>query len=147
MQLVRDIMTSTVRTLHRDTIVSDVEKIFSANKISGAPLVDESGSMVGFVSKSDISRFDSTGDDPFYARAYEIANPKVITTVPSESIVQAAQQMLEEHVHHLVVVDGQDIAGVLSAFDFVRVVASASGDLPNEDICREATGSVTKNDT
>jgi len=130
MQLVRDIMTSTVRTLHRDTVISDVEKVFLTNKIGGAPLVDDSGIAVGFISKSDISRFDSTGDDPFYARAHEIANPKVIATAPSASIAQAAQLMLDEHVHHLVVMDGQNIVGVLSAFDFVRVAASASGDNP-----------------
>jgi CBS domain-containing protein len=128
MQLVRDIMTSTVRTLHPDTVISDVEKVFLTNKISGAPLVDDKGTAVGFISKSDISRFDSTGDDPFYARANEIANPKVIATEPSASIVQAAQLMLHEHVHHLVVMDGQSIVGVLSAFDFLKVVASASGD-------------------
>ncbi len=128
MLLVRDIMTSKVRTLHRDTVISDVEKVFLTNKISGAPLVDDTGTAVGFVSKSDISRFDSTGDDPFYARAHEIANPNVITAEPSASIMEAAQLMLDEHVHHLVVMDGQDIVGVLSAFDFVRVVASASGD-------------------
>jgi CBS domain-containing protein len=130
MQSVREIMTSTVQTLHRDTVISDVEKVFLTNKISGAPLVDDTGTAVGFISKSDISRFDSTGDDPFYARAHEIANPKVIATEPSASIAQAAQLMLSEHVHHLVVMDGQDIVGVLSAFDFVRVVASASGENP-----------------
>jgi len=130
MQRVRDIMTSTVQTLHRDTVISDVEKVFLANKISGAPLVDDTGTAVGFISKSDISRFDSTGDDPFYARAHEIANPKVIATEPSASIEQAAQLMLHERVHHLVVMDGQNIVGVLSAFDFVRVVASASGENP-----------------
>ena len=130
MQRVRDIMTSTVRTLHRDTVVSDVENVFLTKKISGAPLVDDTGTAVGFISKSDISRFDLTGDDPFYARAHEIANPKVIATEPSASIAQAAQLMLSEHVHHLVVMDGQNIVGVLSAFDFVRVAASASGENP-----------------
>ena len=128
MQLVRDIMTSTVQTLHPDAVISDVEKVFLINKISGAPLVDDKGTAVGFISKSDISRFDSTGDDPFYARAHEIANPKLIATEPSASIAQAAQLMLSEHVHHLVVMDGQDIVGVLSAFDFLKVVASAPGD-------------------
>jgi len=126
MQCVSDIMTSTVHTLSRDTVICDVEKAFLSNSISGAPLVDDSGTVVGFISKSDISRFDSTGDDPFYARAYEIANPKVITTEPSASIEEAAQLMLHEHVHHLVVMDGQKIIGVLSAFDFVRLAASAS---------------------
>ena len=128
MNFVRDIMTSTVRTVHRDTVISAVEEVFLTNNISGAPLVDDSGTAVGFISKSDISRFDSTGDDPFYARAHEIANPKVITTEPSASIDAAAGLMLHEHVHHLVVMDGQTIVGVLSAFDFVRVVAAASGD-------------------
>lgn len=128
MQLVRDIMTSTVRTLHRDTVICDVEKAFLKSNISGAPIVDDLGTVVGFVSKSDISRFDSTGDDPFYARAYEIANPKVIKIEPSASVEAAAQLMLHEHLHHLVVMDGQTVVGVLSAFDFVKVVAAASGD-------------------
>jgi len=128
MRLVRDIMTSTVRTLHRDTIICDVEKAFLRDNISGAPLLDDTGTTVGFISKSDISRFDATGDDPFYARTYEIANPKLITTEPSASIEEAAELMLQEHVHHLVVMDGQNIVGVLSAFDFVKVVAAALGD-------------------
>ena len=59
MQLVRDIMTSTVCTLSRDTLICDVEKAFQREKISGAPLVDDTGTAVGFISKSDISRFDS----------------------------------------------------------------------------------------
>jgi len=130
MRLVRDYMTSQIQTLHHETVVCDVEKAFLKSNISGAPLVDDSESVVGFVSKSDISRFDSTGDDPFYTRAYEIANPRVITVESSESIEVAAQRMLNEHVHHLVVMDGQTIAGMLSAFDFVRLVANASGDNP-----------------
>jgi CBS domain-containing protein len=125
MRLVRDIMATNVQTLHRATIISEVEKVFLTHNISGAPLMDDTGTAVGFISKSDISRFDSTGDDPFYARAYEIANPKLIATEPSASVEEAAQLMLDEHVHHLVVLDGQKMVGVLSAFDFVRLVASA----------------------
>lgn len=36
--------------------------------------------------------------------------------------------MLDEHVHHLVVTEGSTIVGVLSAFGFVKLVATASGD-------------------
>jgi CBS domain-containing protein len=130
MRLVRDYMTSQVESLHHETVICDVEKAFLKSSISGAPLVDDSGKMVGFISKSDISRFDSTGDDPFYTRAYEIANPRVITVESSAPIEAAAQLMLNEHIHHLVVMDGQTIVGILSAFDFVRLVANASGDNP-----------------
>jgi len=116
-------MTTSVQTMHRDTIICAVEGIFDTHKISGAPLVDDSDNLVGFVSKSDISRFDSTGDDPNYARVYEIASPKVITVEPSASIEKAAQKMFHEHVHHLVVMEDETMVGVLSAFDFVRIVA------------------------
>jgi CBS domain-containing protein len=120
---VRNIMTTSVQTINRDTVICEVDSVFNIHKISGVPLVDDSGRLVGFVSKSDISRFDATGDDPNYARVYEIASPKVITIEPSESIAVAAQKMIHEHVHHLVVVEGGKMVGVLSTFDFVRIVA------------------------
>lgn len=124
MQNVHDIMIPTVRTIHRDTILCDVEGTFVTHEISGAPLIDDSGDLVGFVSKSDITRFDSMGEDPSYARVHEIANPKVITIEQSASIEEAAQIMLHEHVHHLVVVEKETMVGVLSAFDFVKLMAN-----------------------
>ncbi|MCP4432841.1 MAG: CBS domain-containing protein [Gammaproteobacteria bacterium] len=127
MQSVSEIMSTVVRTIHRDTIICDLEAIFIRYKISGAPLVDDSGKLAGFVSKSDVSRFDSTGEDPNYARVYEIACPVVIATTPSTSIESAAQKMLEAHVHHLVVMEDEHLVGVLSSFDYVKFVAQGSG--------------------
>jgi predicted transcriptional regulator len=60
MQLVRDIMTSTVRTLHPDTVIGDVEKVVLTNKISSAPLAD-TGTEVGFVSKK-VRKFVTKND-------------------------------------------------------------------------------------
>jgi CBS domain-containing protein len=114
--------------MNRDTIVRDVEGIFVRNKISGAPLTDDLGRLVGFVSKSDVTRFDSTGDDPNYAKVHEIANPKVITVDPAASIQEAAQRMLDEQVHHLVVVEKETLVGMLSALDFVRLSAMDESD-------------------
>ena len=123
MRTVHDIMTTTVQTIHHHTFVCEVEGIFLTHKISGAPLIDDLGNLVAFVSMTDITHFDSTGGDPNYARVYEIANPKVITIGSGASIEDAAQKMLHEHVHHLVVMEEATMVGVLSAFDFVRLVA------------------------
>lgn len=127
MKSVSDIMTTTVRTVHRDTKIGELEDIFAAAKISGAPLVDDSGRLAGFVTKSDISRFDSTGDDPFFVSVQDIASPRAITVGPTSSIQEAAQTMLDEHVHHLVVTDKGSIVGVLSAFDFVSLAVELLG--------------------
>jgi CBS domain-containing protein len=129
MQIVSDIMTTTVRTIHRDTMVCEAEGIFVKHKISGAPLIDDSGDSVGFVSKSDVTRFYSTDDDPNCVSVYEIASPKVMTIKPSASLEKAAQKMVLKRVDHLVVMADETMVGVLSVPDFVKIVAEN----PSED--------------
>jgi CBS domain-containing protein len=124
MQKVSDIMSSSVRTIHRDLSVCDLEEIFVTNKISGGPVIDNSGALVGFVTKSDVTRFDSTGEDPNYTSVFEIASPLVILISPETSIEEAAQRMIDKNVHHLVVAEGEELLGILSSFDFVKFVAS-----------------------
>jgi len=124
MKEVRDIMTKTVQTVLYDTSVGHLEDMFAAQNISAAPLVNDQDKMVGFVTKSDISRFDSMGDDPFFVKVHSIASRKVVTVQPATSIADAGQKMLDEHVHHLVVIEGEAIVGILSAFDFVKLAVT-----------------------
>ena len=124
MNAVRELMTKAVQTVHFDTAIGHLEDIFTDQGISGAPLVDDEDNLVGFVTKSDISRFDSTGDDAFFVKVRSIASPTVITVAPDSSIEEAAQKMLDEHVHHLVVIEDGSIVGILSAFDFVKLAIS-----------------------
>ena len=126
---VRDIMTTSVITIHRDSSIGNVDDIFVAQKISGAPVITDLGDVVGFVSKSDIIRFNSTGEDPAYVRVHEITHPQVISIPVSASIAEAADKILDEHVHHLVVVDEKDMVGLLSSLDFVEIVARNSDKL------------------
>jgi len=128
MKAVRDVMTENVSTVHFETSIGHLEDIFSAKNISGAPLVDDQDKIVGFVTKSDISRFDSMGDDPFFVKVHTIASPKVITVQPDTSIEDAGQMMLDEYVHHLVVLEGGAIAGIVSTFDFVSIAVSLLGE-------------------
>lgn len=123
MKSVLDIMTTSVRTIHHNTFIGEVEGIFVTQKISAAPVVDDLGDTVGFVSKSDITRFCSTGEDPAYAKVHEIVHPKVISIESSASVGEAADKMLDEHVHNLVVIDEEDMVGVVSSLDFVELVA------------------------
>lgn len=127
-------MTPAVEALHRDQSIGEAERVFVTQNISGVPVKDDIGDLVGFVSKTDIIRFDSIGEDPTYTRLHEIANPKVFTIESSEPINVAAQKMLQDHVHHLVVMEGDSMVGVLSAFDFVRIAAEFSANDVDEDI-------------
>ena len=123
MLTVENIMTKNVTSINHSTLISEVEGLFVTHNISGAPIVDNLNQLVGFVSKSDITRFDSLGEDSSYARVSEIANPNVITIPSTATLENAAQLMLKKHTHHLVVIDNYKIVGVLSSLDFVMLIA------------------------
>lgn len=127
MIIVGDIMTTNIQTIHHDAYISDLADFFVANNISGTPIVDDSDTVVGFVSKSDVVRFDSMGGDPTYVRLNEIATHRVVTIRSTEKIKIAAETMLHENIHHLVVKDNHNLVGVISSFDFVKLAASANG--------------------
>ena len=50
----RDIMTTHVITVTSETTVKDVAKILTNNRISGVPVVDRKGKILGIVSEADI---------------------------------------------------------------------------------------------
>lgn len=121
---VQDIMTTTVITVHRDTLVSEVAELFVAKALSGAPIIDDLGDVAGFVSKSDIVRFNLMKDEFSDVAVHEISSPQVIFIAPEASIAEAATKILAEHVHHLVVADGEGMVGMLSTLDFVQIAAT-----------------------
>ncbi len=126
MRTVGEIMTPVVQAIHQDKSILEAEGVFITQNISGAPVKDDLGDIIGFVSKTDIIRFDSTGEDPAYARVSEIASPNVVTINITLPINEAAQKMLQHHIHHLVVMEGESMVGVLSAFDYVRLAADSN---------------------
>ncbi len=119
-------MTQSVQTIHRDTYVSEVAGIFDVERISAAPLVSEAGGFVGIITKSDITRFDYVGGDPYSARAWEIANPDPSTIEASASLEEAAQTMSDNRIHHLIVVEKGVIVGILSSLDFVKLYSEGT---------------------
>lgn len=53
----------------------------------------------------------------------EIMSRDVVTVLAGTLLPEVARRMLDHHVHRVLVVDGDDLVGVLSAFDFVRLAA------------------------
>jgi CBS domain-containing protein len=57
---VRDVMTTTVVTVEASSTLHDATVTFATNGISGAPVVDEQGDLVGVLSETDILTFVKT---------------------------------------------------------------------------------------
>src|SRR4030042_4073280 len=62
----QDIMTKDVITISKDATLADLSKLLLKNKISGVPVIDEEGKIVGMATDADIIKEDMGLIFPFY---------------------------------------------------------------------------------
>ncbi len=128
--VVADVMTIDPVTVAVDDSIETAEHLLATFRVSGLPVVDGGGRLVGVLSRTDLL-LDSgpTMKQLVRGRASglrvgELMTSPALTVSLSATLVEAARVMHQEQVHRLVVVDESDVPiGVLSATDFVRLVA------------------------
>jgi CBS domain-containing protein len=113
---VREIMTRRVIRADVDTPVADIARLLAENHISAVPITDKSGAVVGLVSEYDLLAGKG-------GVAGEIMTAEVIT-VSEEANVDAVQHLLvERRVKRVPVMSGQELVGIVSRSDIVRLIA------------------------
>ncbi|HTE51889.1 MAG TPA: CBS domain-containing protein [Kofleriaceae bacterium] len=95
--------------------------------VSGAPVVDDWGRVVGVVSRTDLLEHEVTSLRQGKTVA-DIMMPLVFTLQPEAPIGQAAALMAYEGVHRIVVVDGSGcVVGVVTSLDISRWLGWCAG--------------------
>jgi signal-transduction protein with cAMP-binding, CBS, and nucleotidyltransferase domain len=90
-------------------------------KGTGAALVfDEESPAPRIITERDILNAIGTGKDPEMERVADHMSESVISAAPDWSLEQAAEEMVQRGIRHLVVVDRGELVGVLSMRDIVR---------------------------
>lgn len=120
-------------TVRADSKLAQVAERLAEYDLSGMPVVDRDGAVVGVISQTDIVRLragpmSSSGWHGLLVR--DVMTHPAITVAACASLKVAAGLMTEHHVHRLVVVaDHADTPiGVISESDVVREVAALSAD-------------------
>ena len=98
--------------------------ILDSRKITGLPVVDASGLLVGVLSQTDLVRVRANqhlvSNWPGLAVGQIMTTP-VLTIAATASLEEAAKEMERHRVHRLVVTDGAAIPiGIISTSDLVR---------------------------
>lgn len=113
----RDIMTKEVITVGRATTVKNLAKTLVENRISGAPVTDPSGKILGIVSEADI--VSKRGK-----QVKAIMSKKVITVTEETPVEEIAQVMTTHKIKRVPVMSGKKLVGIVSRADIVGAVAS-----------------------
>lgn len=139
---VRDVMTSPVVTVRPEATFAEIVDRMLSHRVSGLPVVDADGVLVGIVTEADLVTKEAYGQrprrmatfiadvllarDPAWARkargrmASELMTAAPITVGPDDDVVVAARRMLELGRKRLPVVEDGRVIGIVSRRDLLR---------------------------
>jgi CBS domain-containing protein len=151
MMTIRDVMTQRVVTVQAATPLREVARLLDSGRISGLPVVDEIGAVVGVVSEADflvkaqgpdavqhrrLSRLlgDSIATRDQLAKvnattAGEAMTSPAITIAPGRRINEAAHLMTSQRVNRLPVVEDGRLVGIVTRSDIVRAYVRTDAEL------------------
>ncbi len=147
--LARDIMNKNVITVLEDTMIEEVADILTKNRISGLPVVNKAGKLVGMVTEGDLLHKEINPRTPGYlnilgaliyiggvdkykedlkklaaTRTSEIMTTDVITVSGDAKVEQVAAMMVNHNIKRLPVIENDALIGIISRADIIKTMAS-----------------------
>lgn len=130
--LVADVMTIDPIVVAEDAPLEEAARLLREYSVSGLPVVDDSGSLVGVISQTDLVAIHDSAigrlirSEASGLRVGELMTAPAITIPMTGSLRDAARLMRDRRVHRLVALDdGGRPVGVVSSSDFVALYADA----------------------
>jgi CBS domain-containing protein len=114
--IAKDIMTRTVITVSATTRIDHLAKILVQNRISGAPVVDKRGKILGIVSEADIVMKKGR-------QARSIMSRRAVAVEEETPVEEIASLMARHNIKRLPVMHTGKVVGIVSRADIVRAVA------------------------
>lgn len=140
-----DIMTTQIHTVHQDTEIAALAKMFVEHKVNAMPVVDDNGSLVGMVTQTDLVEQDKPLHIPTVISLFdwviylespkkfseevrkvtarkvgEICTTDVVTCTSETPVSTVASLMVDNKVHLIPVVTDGQMVGVVARLDVIR---------------------------
>jgi len=127
---IKDVMTTEVVTVLPDASLKDVAGLLAEYRVSGLPVVDAGGAVVGVISEADIL-LKEMGDKALTAG--EAMTSPARTIGPERPVTQAAKRMLKDKINRLPVVDEDgSLIGIVTRADLVRAFVRSDETIADE---------------
>lgn len=156
----REIMSRHVVTIRNDALVIDAIKTMLSHRVSGLPVVDAHGKLVGILSEGDFIRRVEIGTEKrrgrwlsllagadqvavHFARQHgrkvgQIMTPDPVTIAEDTPLEQVVRLMESRNVKRFPVMRGNDIVGMVTRADFMTAVGNSSLDIQEPSETDEA---------
>lgn len=147
--LARDIMTPHIKSVPHNWTMQKFSQFLADNDISGSPVADEHGELIGIATLKDIADFhfnsvqtdyESQLDDEEQREARrlrmlifegmskqpvevgDIMTPIIFSVEEEAPIKEVAELMMDEHLHRVFVKHGSELTGIITTYDLLKVI-------------------------
>ena len=119
-----DCMAKDLVTVHPETDAYDAIGLLLKHEISGMPVVDNDGKLVGILSESDCleTLVDSQYHELPTALVQDLMSTELVTVGPHTDILEIAGMFLHQKLRRLPVVDEDELVGQVSRWDVLRAI-------------------------
>lgn len=118
---VKDLMTTQVESTTPTTTTKEAAHVMHELHLGALPVMDND-QLVGMITDRDICcKVIATGHSAGFTKVEEVMTKNVTTCFDDQNIADAAKQMIESHIHRLVVINRENtMVGFLSVDDLAR---------------------------
>ena len=117
--IARDIMTHNVYTIAPEASVQEVAQLLSRKRISGVPVSDKDGRIIGIVTEADIiGKVDREG-----LCVADIMSPEIIAVDEETPVGELAMLLTERKIKRVPVMQDGKLVGIVCRADIVQAVA------------------------
>ncbi|EJC83217.1 putative signal-transduction protein containing cAMP-binding and CBS domains [Rhizobium leguminosarum bv. trifolii WSM2297] len=147
--LVKDVMTTTIVTVSPDNSVRQAAKLMADRQVSGIPVVDDDGRLIGLISEGDLIRRTELSSGAFLLKAEmglgpderanafvkrcawrvgDVMTPNPVTIFEDAPLSRVAGLMQEHGIKRIPVLRAGKLVGIVSRADLLQVIYLAKPD-------------------
>lgn len=131
-----DLATREVVTASEDISIREAAEIMTEKNISSLILLDSDGLPVGLITDRDMRRKVVSKGRDAASRVGDIMSFTLIKSEARDYCFEALLKMIRYDIHHLLVVGGGDLKGIITSHDLMRLQASSplsvAGEIGNQ---------------
>ena len=146
--LAKDLMTSPAITINPEATIKEAVQLMLDKRVHGLPVLDTANRLIGIITNTDFSvhsgKLSTRNPNLFYVLGHltsgkeiegefrdsstrkvsEVMNSSVDSVQLEATVEEIATTMLRHQIHHLPVVNGNEVIGIITPFDLMKLVLS-----------------------
>lgn len=127
---VAEVMTSDLTTVTPETLVEDAAELMLDEDIGSLVVVNEADGPEGILTRTDFVAIVAGQRPKDQTPVSTYMTTDVITAKAGESVRAVADRMVEAGIHHMPVVDGDDVIGIITSTDLTGYLSTLQSPSP-----------------